>query len=141
MKEYDYTIELEVRDYELDIQGIVNNAVYQNYLEHCRHTYLTAIGINFAQMNEMKIHPIVTRAEIDYLYPLRSGDRFLVGMKLSYEGRLRYVFHQEIICGETIICKAKITTTILKNGTPVPMPEFQKAAEDFRLAKKTTSRT
>ena len=136
MKEYDYLIDLEVRDYELDIQGIVNNAVYQNYLEHCRHSYLTAIGINFTKMHESGLHPVVTRTEIDYLQPLRSGNKFCVGMKLSYEGRLRYVFHQEIICGETINCKAKITTTVIKNGIPVPLPEFRQAAERFRITQK-----
>ncbi|NLI24182.1 MAG: acyl-CoA thioesterase, partial [Bacteroidales bacterium] len=31
---YYFELEMEVRDYECDIQGIVNNAVYMNYLEH-----------------------------------------------------------------------------------------------------------
>lgn len=134
MKEYDFVMEMEVRDYELDLQGIVNNAVYQNYLEHCRHKYLRAIGINFGEMHDDGMDPVVTRSEIDYIQSLRSGDLFYVGVKLSHEGRLRHVFHQEIVrlIDEAIICKAKITATVLKNGRPSPAPEFQQAAEEFR---------
>ena len=49
MKEFDFEIELQVRDYECDIQGIVNNANYMHYLEHCRHQFLQSAGLSFAQ--------------------------------------------------------------------------------------------
>ncbi len=39
-KKYEFELEFTVRDYECDLQGIVNNAVYLNYLEHTRHQYL-----------------------------------------------------------------------------------------------------
>jgi acyl-CoA thioester hydrolase len=137
MKEYDFVIDMEVRDYELDIQGIVNNSVYQNYLEHARHKFLQAIGIDFAQMHEDGRDPVVTRAEIDYLQPLRSGDLFYVGTKLSHEGRLRHIFHQEMIRyqDDAIICKAKITATVLKGGKPIPARDFQEVAEKFRATR------
>ena len=35
--EYVFETEMEVRDYECDIQGIVNNANYLHYTEHTRH--------------------------------------------------------------------------------------------------------
>ena len=35
MEKYIYELTLKVRDYECDLQGIVNNANYQHYLEHC----------------------------------------------------------------------------------------------------------
>ena len=41
----DFTLTLAVRDYECDLQGVVNNAVYQNYLEHARHQYLQSLGL------------------------------------------------------------------------------------------------
>ena len=39
-----FTLEMAVRDYECDLQAVVNNAVYQNYLEHARHEYLKSLG-------------------------------------------------------------------------------------------------
>ncbi|NSW95739.1 MAG: acyl-CoA thioesterase, partial [Bacteroidales bacterium] len=35
-----FRLEFTVRDYECDLQGVVNNANYQHYLEHARHEYL-----------------------------------------------------------------------------------------------------
>jgi len=48
--DYVFETRMRVRDYECDLQGIVNNAVYQNYLEHARHEFLHEVGIDFAQL-------------------------------------------------------------------------------------------
>ena len=49
---YIYELEMKVRDYECDLQGIVNNANYQHYLEHTRHEFLTSVGVSFAALHE-----------------------------------------------------------------------------------------
>ena len=81
LKEYGYTIEMKVRDYECDIQGVVNNANYQHYLEHARHEFLESIGVSFARLHEQGIDPMVSKITIEYKRPLRGGDRFVVGSK------------------------------------------------------------
>jgi len=78
MQNHHFEIELQVRDYECDLQGIVNNAVYQNYLEHCRHKFLNYAGLDFAKLHNEGIDAVVIRAELDYKFPLRPGDYFLI---------------------------------------------------------------
>ena len=92
-----FTYEMAVRDYECDLQGIVNNSVYQNYFEHVRHEYLKSIGIDFKDYTDRDIHLVVVRAEIDYKQHLTSGDTFTVNLKLQRETKLRFAFFQEII--------------------------------------------
>lgn len=48
MRNYQYKLDFEVRDYECDMSNIVNNSVYLNYLEHTRHKFLKSMGIDFA---------------------------------------------------------------------------------------------
>ena len=121
MKEFDFEIEMQVRDYECDIQGIVNNSVYQNYLEHCRHKFLQSIGLDFAQLHNEGIDAVVIRAEIDYKFPLRPGDDFLVRLKMSRQGNLRLIFDQKIIRKNDgkVIVLGKISGVLTKNNRPV----------------------
>ena len=86
----------EVRDYECDLQGIVNNAVYQQYLEHARHQFLKRHGFSFAELTKSGINLVVVRAELDYKAPLRSGEAFVVGLRVERLSPVRFVFAQEI---------------------------------------------
>ncbi|MFW5604105.1 MAG: acyl-CoA thioesterase, partial [Bacteroidales bacterium] len=52
MEKYIFSLEMKVRDYECDLQGIVNNANYQHYIEHTRHEFLRSEGISFAALHE-----------------------------------------------------------------------------------------
>lgn len=120
-KEYDGSLEFVVRDYECDIQGVVNNANYQHYLEHARHQLLLSKGISFSQLHEEGLDLIITRVEIDYKYPLRSQDKFVVRTSLLRKGHVRIVFHQDIfrLPDEKIIVKAIITGAATREGRPV----------------------
>ena len=114
----DFFLEFDVRDYELDFQGIVNNANYQHYLEHARHKYMTLKNIDVPKLHIEGIDLVVSRIEIDYKHPLKSRDRFKVCISVYREGNLKFVFDQKIlrIPDNKLILKAKVTGVCLKNG-------------------------
>lgn len=125
MSDYAFSLEMGVRDYECDIQSIVNNAVYQNYLEHARHEYLKQVGIDFAELARNGINLVVVRAELDYKLPLMSGDKFLVGLNLQRESKIRFAFHQDIIrlVDKKLMVKGKIIGTALNSKGRPAIPE------------------
>lgn len=116
----DFEIECKVRDYELDLQGIVNNSVYQNYLEHARHEFLLTQNIDFAALHREGIDLIVSRVEIDYKASLKSQDKFVIKLAMRKEGYVRIVFYQwiERLPDHARMIEAKITGVCLKNGRP-----------------------
>ena len=96
MEAHNFLLEMSVRDYECDMQGVVNNSVYQNYLEHARHEYLKTIGIDFKKYTEERINLVVVRIELDYKYSLSGGDKFIVTVDVKKESRIKFAFFQNI---------------------------------------------
>ena len=118
---FNFSLEFTVRDYECDLQGVVNNANYQHYLEHARHEFLVSKGVSFARLHEEGIDLIVSKVEIEYKYPLRSRDRFVVRLNIERAGNVRLLFIQEIcrIPDDKLIALARVTGVATKNGRPV----------------------
>jgi acyl-CoA thioester hydrolase len=116
-----FRLKFIVRDYECDLQGVVNNANYQHYLEHARHEFLISKGVSFVGLHDDGIDLIVTRVEIDYKYPLKSRDEFIVTVNVKREGNARIVFAQDIfrLPDLKIIVRARVTGVATKKGRPV----------------------
>lgn len=124
--QYTHQLEFKVRDYECDMQGVVNNGVYQNYLEHARHEFLQSHGINFAEVTAAGINLVVTRAELDYKNSLVSNDFFVVRSLVRQVSRVRFEFQQDVfrLPDETLMLAARITGTSLnRQGRPF-VPEM-----------------
>lgn len=107
----------KVRDYECDIQGIVNNANYQHYLEVCRHEFILSRGISFVELHNMGTDAVVARLTMQFKVPLRGGEPFAVRMRLQKDG-LRYNFLQDIyrLSDEALCLRAKVEVVCLVNG-------------------------
>ena len=109
MDKYIYELKMKVRDYECDLQGIVNNANYQHYIEHTRHEFLTSTGISFARLHEEGIDPVVARLTMAFKTPLKSGDEFVSKLYMKKEG-IKYVVYQDIFRVPEI--KSDINSTV-----------------------------
>lgn len=119
--QYNHELDFEVRDYECDMQGVVNNGVYQNYLEHARHEFLRSRGINFAELTAAGVNLVVVRAELDYKNSLVSNDHFVVRSSIRRVSRVRFEFRQDIfrVPDETLMLAAVVTGTSLnQRGRP-----------------------
>jgi acyl-CoA thioester hydrolase len=127
MPGYQFKLDLAVRDYECDMQGIVNNAVYQNYLEHCRHQFLLSLGVDFNQLTQKKTFLLVVRAELDYKAPLHGGDAFWIGLNLARISPIRFAFLQDIFRypeQKLVLSARTIGTALNEKGRPFLPPEL-----------------
>lgn len=109
-------MDMEVRDYELDCEQIVNNANYLHYMEHTRHKFCDAAGLSFIAMHNAGIDAVVRKIEIEYVTSLRGGESFVSCLRLERKGP-RFIFHQDILKpnGE-VVAEGIVTVVVLKDG-------------------------
>ena len=131
-EKYRFTIGMKVRDYECDIQGVVNNANYQHYLEHARHEFLESIGASFSHLHSKGIDPMVSKITIEYKRPLRGGDNFVVGINIERRGA-KLVFLQDIYNSATgeLSVKGEVDVVCLKDGRLTRGEVFDEMFKDY----------
>ena len=134
MNKYSFELLMKVRDYECDLQGIVNNANYQHYLEHTRHEFLLSIGISFAEMNAQGYDFVVSKVTLNYKTPLRSRDEFRSQLYATKEG-IKYIFHQEIIrVSDNRVClKGTVESVCIHEGKLIRETPFDKDLESYLM--------
>lgn len=117
MQDYIYEYRFKVRDYELDAEGIVNNANYLHYPEMTRHEFCHQAGVSFSAMQAKGIIPVLSRVEIDYMTPLRGDDHVVSKLKLSRKGP-RFIFTQDLFREEDNkqVCHAVVSCVTLEDG-------------------------
>ncbi len=122
---YIFETKMEVRDYECDIEGIVNNANYLHYIEHTRHLFLRSRGASFAEMHERGIDAVVARVNMQFKVPLRCDDEFVSRLALKKEG-IKYVFYQDIfrLPDETLVFRSTVELVCLVDGRLARSSEY-----------------
>ena len=128
MSKYIFETRMEVRDYECDIEGIVNNAQYIHYCEHTRHLFLKQCGLSFADMHRKGIDAVVARMQLQYKSPLRPDDEFWSRLWLEKSG-IKYVFHQDIFraSDEQLCFRGDITLVCLVDGRLSGSEDYDRA--------------
>jgi acyl-CoA thioester hydrolase len=123
---------MEVRDYECDIEGIVNNANYVHYCEHTRHLFLQQCGLSFAEMHEKGVDAVVARMKLEYKVPLRPDDEFYSRLWLEKQG-IKYIFHQDLFraSDEALCFRGEIILVCLVNGQLSNSEEYDKAFAQY----------
>lgn len=125
---YIFETRMEVRDYECDIQGIVNNANYLHFLEHTRHKFLQSKNMSFAELHDKGVDVVVARMNLQYKVPLRCDDEFISCLNVKKEG-LRYVFSQDIYKADgekkgPLSMRATVELVGLRDGKLANTPEY-----------------
>lgn len=118
MKEQEimFSLDMKVRDYECDLQGVVNNANYQRYMEHTRHEYWESLGANFGHMHEIGLDCFVHKVTITYRKALRSGDHFRSVLR-CYVKAPKLIFEQDILFSDgTVAAHGEVEVLAVQNG-------------------------
>lgn len=128
MRKYIFELDFKVRDYECDLQGIVNNANYLHYFEHTRHEFLHSVNINVLDLHKQGVDPVIARVNMALKVPLTSGDEFVSKLYITKE-RIKYAFHQDLYrkCDHRLVAKAVIEAVCLENGKLIQSKLFDEA--------------
>ncbi len=115
---YIFETRMEVRDYECDIEGIVNNANYLHYIEHSRHLFLRSLGASFANLHSEGYDAVVARMTLQYKVPLRCDDIFISRLAVEKQG-VKFVFHQDLFreSDEQLAFRATVELVVMHNGS------------------------
>lgn len=129
--DYMFRLRMSVRDYECDVEGIVNNANYLHYMEHTRHKFLLSKGISFIDLHNRGIDTVVARINVQYKTPLTSDVEFESCLNVEKVGP-KFVFKQDIyrLPDQKLVVRAQVEAVAVINGKLGTSPELDKMLEN-----------
>lgn len=117
-REYLFESTVKVREFETDMQGVVNNAYYHNLLEQTRTEFFESVGIDVKDWsNNLGIDFVVYKTSIQYRSAIAGGETFRSCLNMRREGA-RYIFSQEFRREESgeLCIKARVELVVGQNG-------------------------
>jgi acyl-CoA thioester hydrolase len=121
-----------VRHYECDTQGQVNQATYLRYMQEAAFDASAAAGYDLGRYQAMGRYWLVRETEIQYLRPLRYGDRVQVKTWVADFRRVRSrrAYEFRLAGTDELVAHAQTDWAYLDlaRGRPLPIPPEMKAA-------------
>lgn len=126
-----FSLEFKVRDYEVDMFGMVNNAAYLNYLEHARHEFLHGIGIDSAEIAVAGRALALSKINVHYQSPLRPREHFRVEATIGELRGARVAIDQRIVSqpeGRPVLQARMVAVFLDERGRPLRISKPHRAA-------------
>lgn len=116
-KRYLFESEVRIRDFECDMQGVVNNAYYHNLLMQTRTEFLESIGIIRNDWSQQRgIDFVVYETKIQYRSPITAGETLRSCLDMHREG-VRFVYMQDFRRKSGELCmRARVDVVVGLNG-------------------------
>ncbi len=104
-----HTIEIEVRYYETDGQGIVHHANYFKYFELARIQMLKSIGHDYAELERQGILLVVHSVHCRFVAPARFGDKLRIVTSVERITPARIDHSYRVMRDEVLLAEGKST--------------------------------
>lgn len=122
---FEHDIEIDVRYYETDGQGVVHHANYFKYFELARVEMLKAMGHDYADLERDGIFLVVHNVACKYHRPARFGDRVRINTKVVRATLARIDHQYRVFVREDVIAEGSSTIACVdSDGTIRRMPEI-----------------
>ena len=89
--------EVPVMFFDTDCGGVIHNLAYLRFVETARTIMAANMGMRLPEMAAEGLYPVVLRTEIDYLSPVKFGDRILVRGGVTEVARVRFWVEFEVV--------------------------------------------
>lgn len=138
LNKFRHKYQIRVRNFEVDSQGIVHNAIYLEYCETGRVEYVRNLGIQLLPTGifESGVKINVKRNEIDYEAPAGLDDLIDVYTRISYIKNSSFCFEHVIVNSKTnelLVTQKSVQVNLDKEtGEPERLPDhLRKVIMDF----------
>ena len=139
LKKFKFKITSRVRMSQTDIEGIVNNIRYFDFIETGRFEYFRDLGINYVQLKKLGTGMALANTSCSYLAPLYFDETIDIYTRVNYLGNSS--FHMKYLIfvpeRESLVAEGKTVSVFInpKTRRPETMPkDFRKTITAFEGA-------
>ena len=120
-----HEIEIEVRYFETDSQGVVHHANYFPYFEFARVKHLSSVGFEYAELERQGIFLVVHSISCRYHLPARFGDTIRIVTTVERTTPARIDHSYQVFRDDDLLAEGKSTIACVNSeGVVQRIPEL-----------------